>query len=55
MPLSAWYARCGIKSYTTLDGNAHVVVCSNGLTVNLDKNAVKDVKASSARAGPDVR
>ena len=33
-----------MKSYTTLDGDAHVVVCSNGLAVTLYNNAVKDVK-----------
>ena len=43
-----------MKSYTTLDGNAHHVVCSDELAVSLYKNAVKDVRALNARARPYV-
>ena len=35
---------CGMKSYTTLDGNAHVVECTKGLAVSLYDNAAKDVE-----------
>ena len=43
-----------MKSYTTLDGNAHHVVCSDEIAVSLYNDAVKDVRALSARARPDV-